>query len=218
MNGVHLLSLHVLKISPMNPWLYSIPFISAFIHWLTIWMALKLLFHPREPKRCLGFKLQGVFPKKQAQIAESLGRVVGRELLSFDEIERTITDPGNIQKILPIAEQHIEEFLRHRLKAALPVVSFFIGEKTIVQLRNVFMEELETLFPTIMKNYMGNLKNDLDLEKIVTEKISNLSTDKMEVMLNQIIMHEFRFVEVIGAGLGFLIGTVQILLTLVVNR
>ena len=45
-------------------WLYSIPFISAFIHWLTIRMALKLLFHPRQPKRILGFTLQGVFPKK----------------------------------------------------------------------------------------------------------------------------------------------------------
>src|ERR1700726_1582074 len=103
-------------------WLYTIPFISAFIHWLTIWMALKLLFHPREPRKIFGFVLQGVFPKKQKQIAENIGRLVGRELLSFDDIERTITQPENIKKILPMAEEHIDDFLRHKLKKSLPIV------------------------------------------------------------------------------------------------
>jgi uncharacterized membrane protein YheB (UPF0754 family) len=65
-----------------------------------------------------------------------------------------------------------------------------------------------------MKNYVSNLKNDLDLEKIVVEKIANFSADKLEQMLNQILTKEFRFVEVIGAVLGFFIGLLQIFLTL----
>ena len=99
-------------------WFYTIPFISAFIHWLTIWMALKLLFHPRQPKKILGFTLQGVFPKKQQQIAISLGRIVGQELLSFGDIEEKITDPENVRRILPLVEQHIDDFLRNKLKEA----------------------------------------------------------------------------------------------------
>src|SRR5882757_7724697 len=96
-------------------WLYTIPFISAFIHCVTIWMALKLLFHPRQPKKILGFTLHGVFPKRQKQIAESLGRIVGQELLSFGDIEQTITNPDNVQRILPLAEEHIDNFLRVKL-------------------------------------------------------------------------------------------------------
>jgi uncharacterized membrane protein YheB (UPF0754 family) len=201
----------------MNPWLYTIPFISAFIHWLTIWMALKLLFHPHEPKKFMGMTLQGIFPKRQKQIAESLGKIVGQELLSFGEIEKTITNPENVQKILPLAEQHIEDFLRHKLKESMPVISMFIGDKTIVQLKTVFMKELEELFPQIMKSYVANIKNDLDLERIVTEKIVNFSSERLEEMLNRILTKEFRFVEVIGAALGFFIGLLQILLTLLVK-
>ncbi len=96
----------------------------------------------------------------------------------------------------------------------MPMISMFIGDKTINQLKTVFMKELEELFPVIMKNYVSNLKNDLDLEKIVVEKISNFSSDKLEQMLNQILTKEFRFVEVIGAALGFFIGLLQIFLTL----
>jgi uncharacterized membrane protein YheB (UPF0754 family) len=197
----------------MNWWLFTIPFISAFIHWLTIWMALKLLFHPRQPKKILGFTLHGVFPKRQRQIAESLGKIVGQELLSFNDIERTITNPENVRRILPLAETHIDNFLRVRLKETMPMISMFIGDKTINQLKEVFMKELEELFPVIMQNYVTHLKNDLDLEKIVVDKISNFSSDKLETMLNQILTKEFRFVEVIGAALGFFIGVFQIFLT-----
>jgi uncharacterized membrane protein YheB (UPF0754 family) len=198
----------------MKWWFYTIPVISAFIHWLTIWMALKMLFHPRKPKKILWLTFHGVFPKRQQQIAESLGKIVGQELLSFGDIEKTITNPENVQKILPLAEEHIDHFLRTKLKESMPVISMFIGDKTITQLKTVFMKELGELFPEIMKNYVANLKNDLDLEKIVVEKISNFSSDKLEQMLNQILTKEFRFVEVIGAALGFFIGLLQIFLTL----
>ena len=198
-------------------WLYTIPFISAFIHWLTIWMALKLLFHPRLPKKILGFTLQGVFPKKQRQIAENLGRIVGQELLSFEDIEQTITNPANVQRILPLADEHIDHFLRVKLKESIPMIAMFIGDKTIGQLKAVFMTELEELFPVIMKIYVAHLKNDLDLERIVVDKIANFSSDKLETMLNQILTKEFRFVEVIGAALGFFIGLLQIFLTLLMK-
>lgn len=198
----------------MKWWFYTIPVISAFIHWLTIWMALRMLFHPRKPKKILWLTLHGVFPKRQQQIAESLGKIVGQELLSFGDIEKTITNPDNVKKILPLAEEHIDHFLRTKLKESMPIVSMFIGDKTITQLKTVFMKELEELFPAIMKNYVSNLKNDLDLEKIVVEKIANFSSDKLEQMLNQILTKEFRFVEVIGAALGFFIGLLQIFLTL----
>jgi len=172
-----------------------------------------MLFHPRQPKKFLGLTFHGVFPKRQKQIAESLGKIVGQELLSFDDIEKTITNPENVQRILPLAEAHIDNFLRVKLKESMPMIAMFIGDKTITQLKEVFMKELEELFPVIMKNYVAHLKNDLDLEKIVVEKISSFSSDKLETMLNQILTKEFRFVEVIGAALGFFIGLLQIFLT-----
>ncbi|HTR28821.1 MAG TPA: DUF445 family protein [Puia sp.] len=202
----------------MTWWLYTIPFISAFIHWLTIWMALKLLFHPRKPRRILGWTLQGVFPKKQRQIAESLGRIVGQQLLSFEEIERTITDPQNVQRILPVVEEHIDHFLRNKLKESMPMISMFVGEKTISQLKAVFMQELEELFPVILQRYVSHLREDLDLERIVAEKIAGFSNDRLETMLNEFLTKEFRFVEVIGAALGFLIGLLQVLITLLMKQ
>jgi uncharacterized membrane protein YheB (UPF0754 family) len=198
----------------MNPLLFLIPLISGFIGWVTNWVAIKMLFHPRRPVRVLGYEVQGIFPKRQRQFAEKLGRLVSQELLSFSEIERKVTDPGNLKKLMPVVEDHVDHFLRQRLPDAFPMISMFIGEKTINQLKTHFMAELETLFPDVMQRYMGNLKSELDLERIVVEKVSGLSSDILEEILMSIMAREFRFVEILGGVLGFLIGLVQVAITL----
>jgi uncharacterized membrane protein YheB (UPF0754 family) len=201
----------------MNWWLLIIPVISAFIGWITNWIAIKMLFHPREPKKILGITFHGLFPKRQKQFAGRLGKLVSNELISFGDIEAKITNPDNLSKILPAVEEHIDHFLREKLKEKIPMIGMFMGEQAILQFKAIFVEELEELFPVIMKNYMGTLQSELDLERIVIEKVSLFSTDKFEEILNQIMSKEFKFIELIGAVLGFLIGIVQVVLTLLIQ-
>ena len=110
-------------------------------------------------------------------------------------------------------EQHVDDFLRTRMSDEMPVISMFIGDKTINKLKGAFMKEIESLFPPVMKQYAGNLKTELDLEHIVIKKVSAFSSDKLEEILYQIMSKEFRFVEIIGGVIGFIIGLVQVLIT-----
>lgn len=199
----------------MNWVLIFIPFISAFIGWVTNWIAIKMLFHPREPKKILGITFQGIFPKRQQQFALKLGKLVGAELLSFAEIEQKVSDPKNVAKVLPLLETHIDTFLREKLTAEIPMLGMLIGDKTIAQVKGVFIKELEEIFPVLMKQYMISLQNELDLEKIVADKVGQFSSNKLEDILNQIMSTEFRFVEIFGAVLGFIIGLLQVFLTVV---
>jgi len=54
--------------------LYILPFISAAIGWVTNYIAVKMLFHPREERNLILFKLQGIFPKRKAVLADRLGK------------------------------------------------------------------------------------------------------------------------------------------------
>jgi len=198
----------------MNYWLFIIPVISAFIGWITNRIAIKMLFHPRQPRNILGITFQGIFPKRQKQFAEKLGKLVSAEFLSFSDIEEKISDPGNLKKIMPMIENHVDDFLRNRLSDEMPVISMFIGDKTISKLKEAFMKEIEILFPQVMKQYAGNLKTELDLEHIVIKKVSAFSSDKLEEVLLQIMSKEFKFVEIIGAVIGFIIGLAQVIITL----
>jgi uncharacterized membrane protein YheB (UPF0754 family) len=191
--------------------------LSTFTGWITTWIAIKMLFHPRNPVKILGLTIQGVFPKNQRRIAEKLGQVVGKELLSFDEIEQKVTNPENLQKLKPEIDAHIDNFLRNKLKEVFPMMAMLIGEKTITQLKETFTAELETLFPILMKGYMAKLQQDLDLEKIVTEKVAAFSSEKLENILQQITKKEFQFLELVGGFFGLLIGIVQVIIALLLK-
>ena len=172
-----------------------------------------MLFHPKEPKRILGITFHGIFPKRQKVFAEKLGKMISSEFLSFEDIEEMIANPQNLQKLMPMIEEHVDKFLRDKLGDEMPFLSLFIGDKTIRSLKKIFMLELEILFPQLMKSYAGHLQEELDLEKIVTEKVSAFSSDKLESILYQIMSKEFRFVEILGGVIGFIIGILQVLLT-----
>ncbi len=194
--------------------LILIPLISAFIGWFTNWIAIKMLFHPKVPVKILGITFHGIFPKRQKQFAEKLGKLVSQELLSFSDIEKKISNPDNIEKLMPFVETHIDHFLRVKLAEEMPMIGMFIGDKTINQMKAIFIKELQSLFPSMMENYMGQLEKDLDLEKIVIDKVSGFSSDKLEEILQAIMSKEFRFVEIIGGVLGFIIGLLQVFITI----
>ncbi|MFZ9301582.1 MAG: DUF445 domain-containing protein [Chitinophagaceae bacterium] len=196
----------------MNLSYILIPLISAFIGYFTNWIAIKMLFHPKLPIRVLGFTVQGIFPKRQKQFAEKLGSLISNEFLSFQDIEQKIANPSNLKKVLPEVEKHVDQFLHHKLSELFPMISMFIGEKTISSLKFALMAELESIFPVIMSKYVGELKQDLDLEQIVIEKVSAFSSDQLEDMLYKIMSKEFRMVEILGGVLGFIIGIIQVII------
>jgi uncharacterized membrane protein YheB (UPF0754 family) len=185
------------------------PFISAFIGWVTTWVAIKMLFHPREPKRLLGITIQGVFPKRQKQVAEKLGAVVANELIHFDEIAAMLKDPEQLKKLTPTIEKHLDSFLHVKLKEKLPVISMFVGEGMLQKVKDGMLEEINLLLPEIISQYTDSLSKRVDIEKIVTEKVANYSSDKLEEILQAVMKKEFWFLELVALILGFLIGLVQ---------
>lgn len=198
----------------MNYWLLLIPVISAFIGWFINSIAVKLLFHPHNPVNILGYTVQGVFPKRQEQFAEQAGKLLAKELFSFSDIEQKIINPENLKKVLPQLEIHIDHFLRVKLGKSMPMIGMFIGDKTIDKLKAVFLEELETLFPKMMQEYVATLKNQLNLEEIVSEKIKNFPIDQLEAAVSHGMAKELRFVKILGAVTGFFIGLLQLIITL----
>lgn len=193
--------------------IYFLPIISAFIGWFTNWVAIKMLFHPKEPKRILFITFQGIFPKRQKQFAQKLGTTVANELLHFDEIASRINEPQSLSAVTPYIEEHVNTFLHEKLKEKLPVISMFVSDGMLQKLKEGLMEEINMMLPQLIQKFTDNLSNQIDVEKIVTEKVENFSSDKLEAILVGIMNKEFRFVEIIGGVLGFLIGVLQIIMT-----
>ncbi len=194
--------------------LLLLPVISGFIGWFTNWVAVKMLFHPRLPKRILGITFHGIFPKRQRQFAQQLGRTVAGELLHFRDIAAQMSDPAAIKALMPGIEAHIDGFLNERIKEKIPVLAMFLSDGVTAMVKTGLMEEIEVMLPKVIAEYAGSLEKKVDIERMVTEKVAAFSSDKLEALLLSVMSKELRFVEWIGGVLGFIIGLLQLGLTL----
>lgn len=200
----------------MNYWLVLIPLLSAFIGWITIRLAIKLLFRPHSPKKILGFSLQGILPAQKMEIARQAGNYVAKQF-SLAGIEQKINDPKNFETVKPLIETHIDDFLRNKLKEQMPMISMFIGDKTINSLKTIFIQEIETLFPQVMQQFAGNLKNEFNPEQMVVSKITSLSPQQFETAFYQNMKKEMRVASLFGAAIGLLIGLIQLAIILLIH-
>lgn len=194
--------------------LYTLPFISAFIGWVTNWLAIKMLFHPRNPINIGPFVLQGIFPKRQAQVAQQLGQVVATHLLSIDDLTAKLYNADATKALLPIIEKRVDDFIQHKLTEELPLLSMFIKDKAIDNIKRGIIQEFESMFPELIAQVGQQVKANVNIQNMVSEKVAALDSNKLEELLVGIMKKEFVFIEVIGAVLGFIIGCLQVLLTL----
>jgi len=194
--------------------LYLIPFISAGIGWFTNYLAIKMLFYPKEEKNFILFRFQGIFPKRQEVLAARLGKIVAEELFSLDIIKQRIDNPNSRQEIKKTLEIEVLIYLRERVKPKIPVVgNYVMNDKRIEQLKDIICKEIEVFIPRMMEEFSYRL-DQVDIEKIVYRKVASFSNEKLEALLMGVLQKELKFIEIAGAVLGFFIGLVQVLLLL----
>lgn len=192
-------------------WLF--PILAALIGWITNYLAIKMLFHPREEVKVLGISLQGVFPKRQKQLALKLGTLVSEELLSMQQITEKIRDHATSDETMDAIGKRIEMTIREKLVHAFPMLSMFLSDDMVEKVTNLFRKELKDFLSQSVDELSTKLENNLDINEVVREKVEGFSSDKIEDLLFNLMKKEFKFIEVAGAVLGFAIGCVQVALT-----
>ena len=132
-------------------------------------------------------------------------------------LETMMANPAHFQKIMPVIEEQIDHFLRVKLKQAMPVVGMFVGDKTIGQLKSVFVTELETIFPVVMKNYAAGLAGEFDIKRLINEKLAAIPAGTMVRQLRGTLEKELFALQRLGMLTGLLTGALAVLLALLIS-
>lgn len=189
-----------------------LPIIAALIGWVTNYIAVKMLFRPKLPIR-LGFiTIQGIFPKRKEVLAQKIGDLVSNQLFSFEDIKEKFNTPESQEAITSVIDARVESFLRTKLVAEMPMLAFIMNDALIGKIKGTLMAEMKDMLPEVLDNFANNIAQKVDINAIVKDKVAAFSTDKLEELLMSILQKEFKFIELIGAVLGFLIGCIQVLL------
>tara|TARA_A100001015_G_scaffold301633_1_gene388750 strand:- start:1167 stop:1814 length:648 start_codon:yes stop_codon:yes gene_type:complete len=206
-----------LKLGESEHYTFLIPLLAALIGWITNFIAVKMLFHPQKPLQFLGMTIQGVFPKRQKALAIKLGDLVANELFRMEDVAAKIQSFSTSKKNTDAIGKRIEKTIRGKLIETFPMLSMFLSDDMIEKVTHLFRAELEEFITDSTAQLTKDLENNLNVSQMVRSKVSDFSSEKLERILVSLMKKEFKFIEIIGAILGFLIGCVQVVLTLLIS-
>jgi uncharacterized membrane protein YheB (UPF0754 family) len=190
---------------------YAVPLIGGFIGWITNYIAIKMLFHPRKPVKILFITFHGIFPKNKHRIANNLGNVVQRDLINFSDIKDRLKDPDALSNFKEEIAIRIDDAIRDRIdKNAL--LKNIVPDQFIQNIHKAIVKEIEINLPSVIESSITKIEQKLDIQELVRNKVSNFSDEKLENMLMDITAREFKFIEIIGGILGFIIGIFQLII------
>ena len=194
--------------------LYLLPLVAALIGWFTNYIAVKMLFHPKNPKGFLFVKIQGVFPKRQKALAQKLGDLVAEELFSVSDVASKIKEFATSEEAMNEVGERIEKTIRNKLVKTFPMLAMFLSDEMVEKVTKLFQFELQDFLAESAAGLGNKLEENLDIKEMVKEKVNGFSSEKLESLLNQLMKKEFKFIEIIGAFIGFVIGCFQVGLTI----
>lgn len=186
-----------------------IPFLGGIIGWITNVLAIKLIFRPHKPINVMGYVIQGIIPKRRYEISANIARTIEQELLSMNDLlpffEKGMSDPSFIRNISDVVKKE----LINRVPAFIPSK---LREITSELIETILLKELPKVLPSLAKNGLENLGDNIKISSIIEEKINNLELIEFENMVISITKKELKHIEYLGAVLGFLIGLIQLLI------
>lgn len=187
------------------------PFITALIGWFTNWVAIKMLFHPRVPKRVFFWQWQGLIPRRQLQLAQESAEIIEREILQQHVILNEIRKIEMTPYLEASAHKIVWERIGPQLRA-IPLLGSFINDSTLNKFEVIATAAMKEEAGPLMEKVATEFEASVDLKQMIEDNIAAFDLERLEGIVNEVARREFRTIERLGAVLGFIIGCVQVAL------
>ncbi|WP_309396086.1 DUF445 domain-containing protein [Cerasicoccus maritimus] len=193
-----------------------IPFVTAFIGWITNWLAIQMLFRPRQPIRCFGAKVQGLIPRRQEEIALRVAEVVEQELLTQHLIREQIEQLDVHSYIDGFVRKVIRGRVAEKLRG-IPLIGGMINESTIASLERMALESIHAEIEPMRERIANDVEARLQVRDIVRDRILAFEMYKLEELVRRVASREFQLIEILGGVLGFVVGLAQVGILIVIS-
>lgn len=188
--------------------------IGGLIGYITNVVAIKMLFKPYEPIKIplTNIEIMGLIPRRRAEIAKNVAETVKRELLSEEDIFNGIIKDEDKAEIAGYINSKVSNIIAEK---AIFLPSSLVN-KINGYISDIVDKEVGNAIDDLGSNFIEKAKDRVDIEKIIEDRINEFDIEYLEEVTVRIAKKELKHIEVLGLLLGFLIGIIQGLISLVI--
>ena len=171
---------------------------ATLLGWGTNVLAIKMLTRPEKPIRIGPFKLHGLIPSRLERFAESIATLVVQNLTSGNELLSAL-DTG-----------HMGEALQEAITLNL-VEYIYDGKAPTKAAVNAVVGITKDILKDFAIPIPAEALQDKQIQDMITKKILAMPMSQLHSLVHGTAKHEFKFIEAIGACIGFIVGLFQII-------
>ena len=191
------------------------PLFGGFTGWFTDWLALKMIFNPKQPTRYLGlFQWQGLFLKRRKEVSAEYGRLIAREVVTPHNIIEAVLRGPLSDRLYTMVQKQVQRLVDEQAGMARPFVVFAVGSAKYQSMKKMVSEELMKRLPDTMKSMESYVGQAMDIEHTMVSKMQELSPEEFEGLLRPAFQQDEWILIAVGAVLGFLVGEMQVFIML----
>ncbi len=191
--------------------MWIMPVFGGLTGWLSDWLALNMVFRPKEPKRYFGvFTWQGLFIKRRQEVASEYGRMMARRVLTPAAIMESILSGPLSDRLYAIIQAEVRAAIDQQAGFMRPILVSSIGGEAYVEMKRAVARRVVEQLPQAMPFVEDYAFEAMDIENTVKTKMSQLTVDEYEGLLRPAFKQDEWILIAVGAVLGFLVGELQV--------
>lgn len=190
-----------------NWWI--LPVAGLIVGYATNWLALKLIFSPQKPIRIGKFVIQGLFIKRQKEVAVEYAKIISLRILTAENVYDNILYGKASDRLSEIVQFHIQKIV-DQVGDNYGNVMEVMSKKRIDVIRNIVAFHFDYDFPIIIRKIYDYTEEALDIENTLRDKMSGLAPDEFQSFLRPVFQEDELKLILVGAFLGFVAGLVQL--------
>ncbi|GAB3719263.1 DUF445 family protein [Amycolatopsis oliviviridis] len=192
-----------------------LPLFGIGIGWFTDWIALKMIFLPREPKRFFGFYTwQGVFQKRKDQVAADYGDMIAREIITIPNLLEAVLSGPKSDKLFTMITREVQRTIDAQASVVKPFVALAVGSRKFQEMKQTAAAKAAARIPETIRHAEGYAVNALDVRNTIVDRMRRLNPLEFEQLLRPAFRQDEWKLIAVGAVIGGLVGELQVLLLL----
>ncbi|MES2490360.1 MAG: DUF445 domain-containing protein [Pseudomonadota bacterium] len=194
---------------------WVMPIFGGLTGWLTDWLALRMVFEPKQPTRYLGlFTWQGLFLKRRKEVAAEYGRLIAKELLTPANVINGILHGPLSDRLVDLVQKHVQKMVDAQSGIAKPFVVLTVGSRRYQEMKRSISDKIVQRMPETLKHVEKYATDAMDIENTLSSKMQDLTAEQFEGLLRPAFQQDEWILITVGAVLGFLVGELQVFIML----
>ncbi len=190
------------------PWM--LPLFGGFVGFFSDWIALQMMFRPLYPKKILGYTWQGLFIKRQNEVAADYAALISKQLLTSRHMMEELFSGTHSARVIDLVNRHVKQEIDMQAGVIRPLVVYAIGGEKYQNMKSQVAERIMQQLPETMKYVESYAEDAMNIRSTLIERMQKLTPSEFEGMLRPAFKEDEWALIAVGAVLGFVVGELQI--------